>query len=296
MRNVSGTAGHVAPAASLNPKEDAHLKVYISVDMEGVAGVVSWSQVTPGEPDYPHARQWMTEEANAAVAGAFDGGATDVVVNDAHDGMRNLLLHQLDARARLISGDLKDLGMMAGIDGSFQAALFVGYHARGGGHGVLAHTWSSRTIGVRINGREVGEWGLNAMIAGHFGVPVVFVSGDDCLAREVREGLGPLVETVAVKRAVTKYAAESLPREQAVRAIREGAARALAKASQIAPYRPQAPIRLEVDLNGTHLADSAAMMPGAERPGPLTVAYTAKDGLEAFRAFLTFMALARYAE
>ena len=272
------------------------MRVYVSVDMEGVAGVVSWDQVTPGKSDYMHARGWMIEEANAAIAGAFDGGARHVLVNDSHNGMRNLLPHELDPRATLVSGGLKDYGMMAGLDDTFAAALFIGYHARGGGPGVLAHTWSSRVIGVRLNGQEVGEWGLNAMIAGAFGVPVVMVTGDDCLAKEVREGLPGPVETVVVKRALTKYAAENLPRAAALEAIREGAARALRKVREIPPFRPQPPIALEVDLNATQLADSVAMMPKAERVGPLTVRYTAEDGLEAFRAILTFMALAAYAD
>lgn len=272
------------------------MKVYISVDMEGVAGVVSWSQVTPGTPEYEHARQWMIEEANAAILGAFEAGATEVVVNDSHNGMRNLLPHALHPKARLISGGLKEHGMMAGIDSSFAAAMFVGYHASGGGYGVLAHTWSTSVIGVRLNGVAVGEWGLNAMMAGEFGVPIVMVTGDDCTCDEVRVGLAGPVETVIVKRALTKYAAESLPREEAVQAIRSGAMAALGPTREIPPYRPRNPVQIEVDLNATQLADSAAMVPKAERVGPLTVRYTADDGLEAFRAFLSFMAMARYAE
>lgn len=272
------------------------MKVYLSVDMEGVAGVVSWDQVTPGSPEYAHARRWMIEEANAAIAGAYEAGATHVLVNDSHNGMRNLLHHELDPRATLLSGGLKQYGMMAGLDDTFDAAIFVGYHARGGAPGVLAHTWSSSVIGVRLNGQEVGEWGLNAMMAGAFGVPVVMVTGDDCVAAEVHEGLPGPVETVVVKWALTKYAAQHLPRVEAVQAIREGAARALGKVRQIPPFQPQLPVTLEVDLNATQLADSAAMMPKAERRGPLTVRYTAEDGLEAFHAFLTFMALASYAD
>ena len=232
--------------------------------MEGVAGVVSWDQVTPGKSDYMHARGWMIEEANAAIAGAFDGGARHVLVNDSHNGMRNLLPHELDPRATLVSGGLKDYGMMAGLDDTFAAALFIGYHARGGGPGVLAHTWSSRVIGVRLNGQEVGEWGLNAMIAGAFGVPVVMVTGDDCLAKEVREGLPGPVETVVVKRALTKYAAENLPGRRAG-GDSGSAAQALRKVREIPLLPPAAPIALEVDLNATQLADSAAMMPKAER-------------------------------
>lgn len=281
---------------SLQREVTSDVKVYISVDMEGVAGVVSWAQVTPGQPEYTHAREWMIEEANAAVSGALDAGATEVIVNDAHNGMRNLLANALHPKARLVSGGLKDNAMMAGLDATFQAAMFVGYHGRGGGYGVLAHTWSSQTIGVRLNGVEVGEWGLNALMAGEYGVPIVMVTGDDCVAREVQQGLAGPVETVVVKRALTKYAAESLPRDEATKAIRAGAAQGIAKIASIPPFRLEAPIALEVDFTGTHLADSAAMLPRAERPGPLTVKYSAVDGFETFRAFLSFMALARYAD
>src|SRR5690625_3541862 len=181
---------HEVPIARFDERKvRSPMKIYISVDMEGVAGVVSWSQVTPGQPEDPAAREWMIEAANAAVEGALEAGATEVIVNDSHNGMRNLLLHQLHPHARLISGGLKDNAMMAGIDNTFSAAMFVGYHGRGGGEGVLAHTWSSSVIGTRLNGVEVGEWGLNAMMAGEFGVPIVMVSGDDCVAKEVKEGL-----------------------------------------------------------------------------------------------------------
>ena len=270
------------------------MKVYLSVDMEGVAGVAAWPQVTPGDPAYAIARRWMIEEANAAVEGALEAGAREVLVNDSHSSMRNLPLDQIHPAARLITGSLKPLGMMAGIDDSFDAAMFVGYHARGGGEGVLAHTWSSSVIGCRLNGREVGEWGLNAMIAGHFGVPVVLITGDDRLAAEVATEL-PNTEVVVVKRALSKFAADSLPRAEATAAIRAAARRALERRGEVAPYRPATPIRLEVDFNLAELADDAATLPRAERTGPLTVAYTAADAIEAWRAFYTMMALARYA-
>ncbi|HEY8531264.1 MAG TPA: M55 family metallopeptidase [Limnochorda sp.] len=269
------------------------MKVYISVDMEGVAGVASWPQVEPQDPAYQLAREWMIQEANAAIEGALEAGATEILVNDAHDGMRNLPLDRIRPPARVVTGSLKPLGMMAGIDGTFDAAFFVGYHARGGHYGVLAHTWSSLVTSVRLNGQEVGEWGLNAMIAGHFGVPVVLVTGDDQLAREIREGL-PGAEMVVVKQALSRYAAVSLPREEATAAIRAAAARALRQARSVAPFRPAAPIRLEVEFGTPERADEAAAMPKAERTSARGVAFTADDGLEAWRAFYTFMALAAY--
>ncbi|BAS26436.1 M55 family metallopeptidase [Limnochorda pilosa] len=270
------------------------MKVYVSVDMEGVAGVASWPQVEPKDPAYALAREWMIEETNAAVEGAVEAGATEILVNDSHDGMRNLPLDRLRPPARLITGSLKPLSMMAGLDASFDAVLFVGYHARGGSEGTLAHTWSSSVTGVRLNGLEVGEWGLNAMIAGHFGVPVVLVTGDDRLAEEVREGL-PGAERVVVKQALSRYAALSLPREEATAAIRRGAAQGVARARSVAPFRPSLPIRLEVDFGSPERADEAATLPRAERLGALSVAYTAADAMEAWRAFYSFMALAAYA-
>lgn len=270
------------------------MKVYISVDMEGVAGVAVWPQTENGQGDYNIAREWMLEETNAAVRGALEAGATDVLVNDAHGSMRNLVYHRLHPAARLITGSPKPMSMMAGIDNSFDAAMFVGYHASGGSFGVLAHTWTSKVTGVRVNGKHIGEWGLNAMIAGHYGVPVVMVSGDDQVAGEVHQGLGS-VETVVVKRALSRYAAESLPRAVATEAIYQGAKRAMSLIGTVQPYRPAFPARLEVDLGMPQMADAASVLPGAERVGPLTVAYSAPDALTNFRAFYSMMALVAYA-
>jgi D-amino peptidase len=270
------------------------VKIYISVDMEGIAGVTEWPQTENGSADYAAAREWMLEETNAAITGALEAGATQVVVNDSHSSMRNLLHHCLHPEAHLITGGLKDQAMMAGIDDSFDAAMFVGYHASGGSFGVLAHTWTSKVTGVRLNGAPVGEWGLNAMIAGHYGVPVVLATGDDRLAVEIQAGIGP-VETVVVKRALSRYAAENLPRAQVTEAIRKGAKASLSLIRTVEPYKPSLPIRLEVDLAAPQQADGAAMLPGAERLGPLSVAFTAPDALQAFRAFYSFMALVAYA-
>lgn len=270
------------------------MKVYISVDMEGVAGVAEWPQTENGQGDYSIAREWMLEETNAAVQGALDAGATDIIVNDSHGSMRNLVYHRLHPAAKLITGSPKPMSMMAGMDNTFAAAMFVGYHASGGGYGVLAHTWTSRVTGVRVNGVHVGEWGLNAMIAGHYGVPVVLVTGDDQVAREVRQELGS-VETVIVKRALGRYAAESLPKAKATEAIYQGAKKALGLVGTVQPYCPSFPARLEIDLGAPHMADAAAVLPGAERISPLSVAYTAENALENFRAFYSLMALVAYA-
>src|SRR5690625_1016641 len=203
------------------------MKIYISVDMEGINNVVHWSQVTPGHYEYDAARQRMTAETNAAIEGALAGGARDIAVSEAHNGMRNLLGDALHPQASLISGDLKENGMMAGLDNTFDAVFFIGYHARGGNFGVLSHTWSSSVIDVRLNNVSVGEWALNALIAGDFQVPVVLVTGDDCLIKEVREGLPGPVKTVAVKQALSKFSAHSLPRRTAEKMIHKAAHEAL---------------------------------------------------------------------
>lgn len=267
------------------------MKVYVSVDMEGIAGVAQWPQVTVGDPAYALARDWMVGEALAAVEGARAAGAAEVLVNDSHDGMRNLPVDRMPPATRLITGSLKPQGMVAGLDGSFAAALFVGYHTRARGGGVLAHTWSNLTLWVKLNGVEVGEFGLNAMVAGHHGVPVVMVSGDDRLAEEAR-ALIPEIEAVVVKRALTRFAAESLSHEEACARIRAAAERAVRRAGQVPPFRASAPIELEVAFQTPSAADGAETMPGARRLDELTVAWTAPDALQAYRAFRTMQALA----
>lgn len=166
-------------AGPLAAQQRARLKVYISSDMEGIAGLVSGTQVTGGERDYAVGRRLMIAETNAAIAAAFDAGATEVLVNDSHGSQTNLLAEELDRRAVLITGAPKPRGMMQGIDSTFDAVVFIGYHAQGSSiDAVLGHTYSGALKRVTLNGREVGEYGLNAAVAGHFGVPVVFIAGD----------------------------------------------------------------------------------------------------------------------
>lgn len=273
--------------------DERDMKVHISVDMEGIAGVAQWPQVTPGDPAYPFAREWMTSETNAAIEGACAAGATEIVVNDSHDGMYNLLYDRIHPAARLITGSAKPLQMMEGIDASFDAAMFIGYHTRGGAFGTLAHTWSSIVTDCRVNGRPIGEWGLNALIAGHYGVPVVLVTGDDRVAAEVGEAI-PGIETVVVKRAISRYAAESLPHAEVLRLISAGAERALKRRAEIAPYTLAQPIKLELTFATPNQADGAAFLPRATRTSALSVTTSAADGIEVVRAFISMLALARY--
>ena len=246
------------------------MHVYISVDMEGIAGVVHESQTDPTTPafaaEYGRFRRLMTAEANAAVEGALAAGATKVLVNDSHWFMRNLLAEELHQAAELVSGDPKPRSMMQEIDqqGGFDAALFIGYHARAGTrNAILDHTYADRIYEVRLNGKPVGELGLNAGLAGVHGVPVVLVSGDSALALEAKDLLGDGVATVIVKEAVSRHAAKNVAPAVACRMIREEVPRALER--KHAPFTLRAPVTLEVDFALTIHADMAELCPGATR-------------------------------
>jgi D-amino peptidase len=197
-------------------------KVYISVDMEGISGVNGDDQTGPGGAEYGRARRLMAEDANAAIRGAFDGGATDVLVNDSHGSQRNLLPEDLDPRARLISHSFKRYGMMEGMDETFDAIVFVGYHAKADApRGLFAHTGSGVVRDLQVNGRSVGEGGMNAALAAWYGVPVVAVSGDDAAVEEVK-AIVPGIRGVVVKRAINMRAVELRPLADARRDIQAG--------------------------------------------------------------------------
>jgi D-amino peptidase len=272
------------------------MRVYLSVDMEGLAGVSHPAQTYFGRDgidraDYDRSRGLMAGETNAAIGGALAAGATEVVVNDSHWQMRNLRAEDLDAGARLIIGD-KPYSMTEGI-GRFDAAAFIGYHA-GAGHrtGVIGHTYSSVAImEVRVDGVPHNEAGLNALRLAEHGVPVVLVAGDDALAGEI-EQLLPWAERVVVKRALGAHVAESLSPERAQSAIREGMGRALGRLGEMQLYRRSAPIRCEVDLRQPVMADYVSVLPVIERVGPRTVAFEAEDGECLFRWFVCVFRLA----
>jgi D-amino peptidase len=271
------------------------MRVYISVDMEGVAGVVHEDQTDPIDPrhaaEYNRMRRLMTAEANAAVEGALAAGAVRVLVNDSHWRMMNILAEELHPSAELLSGNPKRLSMVEGVDEGFDAAMFVGYHARAGArHAIIDHTYTSRVYEARLNGRPVGELAINAALAGAYGVPVALVSGDQALAAEARELLGDGVETVVVKHAVGRFAARSVAPSVACGLIREGVRAALGRRHQ--PFRLVAPIRLEVDFALTQMADMAELAPGSERVSGRTVAFTHDDYREVFRAWRALYNLA----
>ena len=270
------------------------MRVYISVDMEGIAGVVHESQTDPTDPacaaEYGRFRRLMTAEANAAVEGAVAAGATRVLVNDSHWFMRNLLAEELHQAAELVAGDPKPRSMVQGIEGGFDAALFIGYHARAGTHhAILDHTYADRIYEVRLNGTPVGELGLNAALAGVHGVPVALVSGDSALAAEAKDLLGDAVSTVVVKQAVSRHAARSVAPGVACRMIRDEVTRALKRKHP--PFVLPAPIALEVDFAQTIHADMAELCPGASRSAGRTVAFSHDDYREVFRVWRVLLNL-----
>jgi D-amino peptidase len=277
------------------------VRVYISVDMEGIAGVSHWKPTGREDSGYKEAVALMDGEANAAIQGAFDGGATGVTVNDSHGSMYNLSPEALDPRARLVQGRKAYSMVEAAADGSFGVALFVGYHARAGHpRGTIAHTYTGQPTLTSLSGRPVGEYGINAMYLGALGVPVGMVAGDDALAEEVADWL-PWAERVIVKRGVSRAAADSLHPQEARRLVREGARRAVERAIAGGREGPQPlklnpPIAVEIDFTHAGMADFAAVIPGFTRVGDRGVRYEAADPIEAFRAFVSAVRIAALAD
>lgn len=269
------------------------MHILISADMEGVCGVTSWVQVTPPElgsgpsstAEYERARSRMTREVNAAVEGALEGGADGVIVNDAHDGMRNLIPEELHGEVRFVSGSDKALVMMQGVqEPDIGAVFFVGYHARAGTRDApLAHTMSGIVADLRLDGRSTGEYGVNAAVAGHFGVPVALVTGDDKAVAQVHELLGTEVVGVVVKEGYSNTSALHLHPERAQALIRTAAAQAARRAPSLQPWRLPADCRVEIDFDHQTRADACANLPTIERVAERTVAFTAADALALMR-------------
>ncbi len=257
-------------------------KVYISVDMEGISGISGDDQLAPGGAEYGRSRRLMAEDANAAIRGALEAGATDVLVNDSHGGQRNLLPEDLHPAARLISHSFKRYGMMEGLDESFDAVIFVGYHAKADTPaGLFAHTGSGVVRDLEINGRSVGEGGMNAAMAGWFGVPVVLVTGDDVAVKELLAS-APLARAVAVKRAINVRAVELRPLAAAREEIQRAAREAVGSAKRTPPARA-ASYRVKMQFRNFTIPDVATAFEGIERPAPDTLAFQRATLPEAYR-------------
>ena len=276
--------GRAFPAAAQTP-----LRVYISADMEGVAGVVTADQLSPAGFEYERFRGFMTNEVLAAIEGARAAGATEFLVSDSHGNGENLLIEKFPKDVQIVRSWPRPLMMMEGIDAGFAAVLFIGYHASTTNPaGVRAHTMSSANLAdLRIQGVSVPEAGFNAAVAGHFGVPVAMISGDDAIVKEAQALLRP-IEGAVVKWALGFHAARTLTPEASRERIREGARRAIGRIREMKPYRVSAPVTLDVRFKNYRPAEVLAYLPIVERTDAHAIRYRAKDMLEAAR-FLEFV-------
>ncbi|MBA3296258.1 MAG: M55 family metallopeptidase, partial [Acidobacteria bacterium] len=265
-------------------------KVFISVDMEGISGISGSDQLSATGAEYGRSRKMMADDVNAAIRGARAGGATTIVVNDSHGSMRNLRLEDLDPDVRLISHSFKRSGMVEGLDDSFDAVLFIGYHAKAGHPGGLfAHTGSGVVRDVRVNGTSMGEGGLNTTVAAWYGVPVVLVTGDDVAVKQVAE-IATAAKTVAVKRAINARAVELRPFKEVHREIETAARDGVAGARKFPPRR-EASYNVEVQFNDVMIPEVAENLPGFQRPTPDTIAFT-QDAMP--KAYTLIRLLYRY--
>lgn len=275
LLKVALTALFICAAPSLQAQRA--VKVFISVDMEGIGGVVTAEQLSPAGFEYARFREFMTAEALAAIDGARQAGATQFVVADSHGNEQNLLIDRFPADVTIIRGSPRPLGMMEGIDSTFSAAFFIGYHAATtNARGVRAHTISSATFAaVRINGRASAESGLNAAIAGYYGVPVALISGDADAVAELKD-IVPSAEGAVVKRAISFHAAATMPPEASQALIRTGARAAITRIREMKPYVVRGPVQLELTYKNYTPAEMMSYMPGVERVDSHTIRYTGR--------------------
>ncbi|WP_304451140.1 M55 family metallopeptidase [Nocardiopsis sp. YSL2] len=267
------------------------MRILISADMEGATGVTWPADVEPGTEQWRRCRTMFTGDVNAAVAGLFEGGAEEVLVNEAHSTMRNLLLEDLHQDATMVTGRHKDLSMVEGVQaGDCDGVVFLGYHCGAGDEGVLAHTYLPNAItGVWLDGEPASEGRLNAAVVAEYGTPVILVTGDD-LTCEDAAGYAPFARTVAVKDHVSRYAARCRPPARTAEDIRAGARAAMLLAGRLDPDEPRARA-VEVEVDAAHLAQAAALVPGVTRVGARRVRYTSPDAYEMIRCFKTVTTL-----
>ncbi|UTR09842.1 M55 family metallopeptidase [Evansella sp. LMS18] len=268
------------------------MKVFISADMEGVAGVVHNEQTGRDGKEHDRARMLMTEEVNAAVEGALEAGAKEILVNDSHGTMRNLLPELLHEEAEYIIGTTKTLAMMEGIDESFDAAILLGYHARMGQDGILNHSYNGRIVNnIRINGVDYGEIGINAAIAGTYQVPVVLVTGCQYAGAEAK-GLIPGIEAAEVKQTLTRYTAKNLTPGKSRKLIKQSVIQALEKRKEIKPYVIDGPYNVELTYVHSGYADAAEILPIVEKIDSVTHRFEADDFIQAFRYTISLVDIA----
>jgi D-amino peptidase len=284
---VAASLAILAAAAPLAAQQP--LRVYISADMEGMAGAVTGEQLGPSGFEYQRFREIMTAEVLAAVEGARAAGATEILVSDSHGNGQNLLIERFPDDVRIIRSWPRPLGMMAGVDETFHAVLFVGYHAGAANpEGVRAHTFSSANYAdVRLNGRSVSESVFNAAVAGHFGVPVVLITGDDVTVAEL-QGAVPAVTGAVVKEALGFHSANTLTPAAGQALIRRQAEAAVRNRAAVAPFRLESPVTLELMFKSYRPAEVLAYLPTVERAGARTIRYVGRDMLE-IAQFMAFV-------
>ena len=294
MKKIMGVVCALLLEAAGASAQTAAPKIFVSVDMEGIWGVVHGDQTAPGSAEYATARRWMADDVNAVIAGLREAGAGEIVVNDSHGSMRNILADALDPRASLISGSPKPLTMMQGIDPTFAAVVFVGYHARAGSTpAILDHTISGGVVhAFRVNGRELPEMGINAAIAAAYKVPVIMLSGDAETCKQARELFGESFVTVPVKEAIGRVAARLLPMEEARRRLKDGARQALLRRDTAQVYRLNGPFMFEIEFTNSGQAERPLLVPNVKRTGPRAVSFTTDDYIEGFELARAVIALA----
>ncbi|HEY9784742.1 MAG TPA: M55 family metallopeptidase [Candidatus Obscuribacterales bacterium] len=265
------------------------MRAYLSVDLEGINGIVHSSQTQPGEPGYERAVGLMHDECNAVIEGLIDGGVEEILVNDAHWDARNLRIEKLHPKATLISGWQKPYSMMSGVQAENKPgfAIFLGYHCRSGtAGGVLSHTYRAQVFrDVLLNGRIVGETALNAALAGWFGVPVAMVTGDSMLREEVQSDL-PGVMFIVVKDAISRYAAHMRPQENVLAALKYGSSQAARSPGGWRILKPPTPSTMRIAMVDTSMADGAELVPGVRRVSDREIEFTDNDFSSLFRTML----------
>ena len=290
MRPLFGAALALAVGAS-GVSAQRPLRVYISADMEGITGVASADQLGPTSFEYGRAREWMTAEVLAAIQGAREAGATEFVVSDSHGNGQSLLIDKFpsDVPVRIVRSFPRPLGMMEGIDSSFGAAIFIGYHASTSSTtGVRAHTMSSALLTrIALNGVSMSEAGVNAAIAAQFGVPVVMITGDDAIVDETKQRLGA-IEGVAVKHAIGFHSTSTLTPEVAQAQIRQHAKTAVERRAQMKPYAMTRPVTVEVSFKNYRPVELLGYLPNVQRIDSHSVRFSARDMIEASK-FLEFI-------
>ncbi len=270
------------------------MKIFISSDMEGTAGVVDWDQVTKGSNDYDYYAGLLTNEVNAAIEGAISAGASEFLVNDSHSKMENLRPDQLAGSARYLSGRFKPMYMMQGLDASFDAVFFISYHgSMSSRSSTLSHTYFPTAFTeVTINGVVAGESGINALVALAYGVPIVLVSGDATTAEEIAP-FCPGVRSAVVKESVSRFSANSMHPNEACRLIRDEAKRATESIATAHQVDIALPATFAITFRTSDYADLAERIAGVERTGDLTARIVSGDALEIYRTFITVVLLCR---